>query len=125
LNQDSLNSYTQTRLIRKDKDGKDHTYTGVPVSTLLAKINTPLGKDLRGKNLSQFLLVKAADDYQVIFSLPELDTEFNDNPVILASQVDGQPFPDSEGPFRIIVQNDKKPARCVRQVKELKILKAL
>jgi len=122
FNEDSLKTYPKTEIIRKDKDGKEHSYSGVILSYLLAKIGVPQNGALRGKSLSQYLLVKAYDGYQVVFALPELDSDFSDSPVILANRVDGMPFIDTEGPFRIIVQKDKKPARCVRQVMELRIL---
>lgn len=35
-----------------------------------------MGKELRGENLSKYLLVKCADDYEVLFSLAELDSSF-------------------------------------------------
>lgn len=122
LNEDSLKNYPNTEVKRKDKDGKNHTYSGVLVSILLKKLNVPQGANLRGKSLIQYLLIKAKDDYEVIFALPELDSDFTNSLVILADRVDGNPFPETEGPFRIIVEKDKKPARCVRQVRELRIL---
>src|SRR5262245_19715254 len=73
----------------KDRDGKDHVYTGVPVMDLLQLAGVTTGKQLRGENLSKFLLVKCADGYEVLFSLAELDTGFTDKIVILADSVEG------------------------------------
>ncbi|WP_316803725.1 molybdopterin-binding protein [Pedobacter nototheniae] len=106
---------------RKDRDNKDHQYTGVLLSNLLGQAGATMGKDLRGENLTKFVLIEASDGYQVIFSLAELDSEFSEEKIILADTVDGIALPAADGPFRIIVQNDKKPARCIKQVVSIKI----
>jgi DMSO/TMAO reductase YedYZ molybdopterin-dependent catalytic subunit len=106
---------------RKDRDGKVHHYTGVLLSALLTQAGTTLGKDLRGENLTKYVLVEASDGYQIIFTLAELDTDFTDEKIILADQMDDRPLPLADGPFRIIVQNDKKPARCIKQVTSIKV----
>ena len=122
MNLDSLNKFKQTEVVRKDKDGKDHKYSGVVLSDILQKAGVTSGKDLRGKNLTKFVLIDASDGYEVVFSLAELDKDFTDRTIILADKVDGQPLPAGDGPFRIIVQDEKKPARCIKQVTGIKIL---
>lgn len=118
---DNIKTYQQTTVVRKDRDGKDHTYTGVLLSTLLQKAGVTMGKDLKGENLVKYVLASASDGYQVTFALAELDKEFTDRAIILATQIDGQPLAAGDGPFRIIVQDEKKPARCMKQVTELHI----
>jgi len=103
----------------KDRDGKNYNYSGVPISDILARAGATMGKDLRGENLVKYLVAKAQDGYEVIFSLAELDPDFTDRLVILADQLNGKPIPDGKGPFRIIVQGEKKPARCVFEVTNL------
>ncbi|HEY2580210.1 MAG TPA: molybdopterin-binding protein, partial [Mucilaginibacter sp.] len=85
-----LQQYPQTEVTRKDRDGKDHTYSGVILSAILQKAGVTLGKDLRGENLTKFVLVEASDGYQVVFALAELDRDFTDRTIILASMVDGK-----------------------------------
>src|ERR1700744_5612231 len=116
-----LAQYPQTDVTRKDRDGKDHTYSGVILSAILQKAGVTLGKDLRGENLTKYVLVEASDGYQVTFALAELDKDFTDRTIILASQVDGAPLAAGDGPFRIIVQDEKKPARCIKMVTAIKI----
>jgi hypothetical protein len=79
------------------------------------------GKQLRGKNLTKYMLVKCADGYEVLFSLAELDSSFTDRTVIIADESEGKPLPLEKGPFRLIVPGEKKPARCSFQVTELAI----
>ena len=119
---DSLKQYKQTEVVRKDRDGKDHTYSGVVLADILQKAGVTLGKALRGENLTKYALIEASDGYQVVFALPELDKDFTDRTIILADKVDGQPLAAGDGPFRIIVQDEKKPARCIKQVTGIKIL---
>ena len=106
----------------KDKDGKEHTFKGILLWKVLSSAGVTLGKDLRGENLAKYVLVKASDGYQVIFSLPEIDPEFSDKTILLAYQVDGKPLAANEGPFRLVVPEDKKHARWIRQLSSIQIL---
>ena len=117
-----LQKFEQTKVVRKDRDGNDHTYSGVVLATLLQKAGATLGKDLRGENLTKYVLIDAADGYQVVFALAELDKDFTDRTIILADQMDGKPLPVADGPFRIIVQDEKKPARCMKQVTAMRVM---
>ncbi len=117
-----LQKFTQTTVVRKDRDGIDHTYSGVLLADILKKAGATLGPDLRGENLTKYLLITASDNYQVVFALPELDKGYTDRMIILADQMDGKPLPTGDGPFRIIVQDEKKPARCIKQVTGMKVL---
>ena len=119
---EDLKQYKQTEVIRKDRDGNDHTYSGVILADLLQKAGVTLGKDMRGENLTKYVLVDASDGYQVVFALAELDKDFTDRTIILADMVDGKPLAAADGPFRIIVQNEKKPVRCIKQVTSLKVV---
>lgn len=114
--------YKSTAVVRKDRDGKDHIYSGVKISDLLSKAGVTMGKDLRAENLTKYALVEASDGYQVIFALAELDQEFTDRVIILATEMDHKALPIADGPFRIIVQDEKKPARCIKQVTSIRIL---
>ena len=76
---------------------------------------------MRGKRLASYLLVEAADGYRVVIALPELDPAFTDKQVVLAFLKDGKPLDDKEGPYRIVIPDEKRMARWVRQVTTLKI----
>ena len=119
LTKEGLSKMERTTAILKDKDGKDVPYTGVTVQHILELAGVTMGKQLRGENLAKYLLVKCADGYEVIFSLAEIDHGFTDKVIILADQSRGADLPMDKGPFRIIVQGDKVPARSSFQVKEM------
>jgi DMSO/TMAO reductase YedYZ molybdopterin-dependent catalytic subunit len=99
-------------------------YSGVALTDLLALVNAPLGDSLRGRALATFVTVEALDGYRVLFSIAELDARFTDRVVILADAKDGQPLPATEGPFRLIVAGEKRPARWARQVVRISVARA-
>jgi hypothetical protein len=97
------------------------TFEGVLLSDLLAKVTMPAGENLRGKALAQYLVVEAADGYRTVFALPELDPAFTERRVYLVTKRDGKLLSEREGPFRIVVPDEKRPARLVRQVTAVRV----
>lgn len=91
--------------------GTPANFEGVLLSDVLAKVEAPSGEKLRGKLLSSYLLVEAADGYRAIFSLPEFDAGFTDRKIYLVTSRDGKPLSEKEGPW-------------VRQVMGLRIRQA-
>ncbi|MDQ6477936.1 molybdopterin-dependent oxidoreductase [Dyadobacter sp. LHD-138] len=116
-----LSTFKQVSQKVKERDGKEHEFKGVALIELLEKAGVTTGSKLRGENLAKYVLIKAADGYEVIYALAEIDPEFTSQVIILATEKDGQPIPSGEGPFRIITPNDKKPARWIREVRSIKI----
>ena len=127
-------SGTQTVLARADIEALPHvkvtttasgvpaTFEGVALRAVLEKAGVGFGETLKGKRLASCLLVEAADDYRVVIALPEIDPRFNDKQVILAFLKDGKLLDDKEGPYRIVIPDEKRMARWVRQVTTLKIV---
>ena len=99
-------------------------YSGVAVTDVLALVGAPLADSLRGRSLATYVLAEAADGYRVVFSIAELDSRFTDRVVLLADRKDGQPLPASEGPYRLIVPGEKRPARWARQVVRISLGRA-
>lgn len=119
---ENLKSLKQEKVTAKDLDGKEHVYTGVRLADILDSAGVTLGSQLRGENLAKFVLIRAVDGYEVLFSLPEIDPEFTSQTILLTYTVDGTPLPKGEGPFRVIVPNDKKHARWIREVNSIRVL---
>jgi hypothetical protein len=67
------------------------------------------------------LFVSASDGYHVAYALAEIDPTFAVREIILADKRDGRPLGPKEGPYRIVAPGDKRPARWIRQVTELKV----
>ncbi|HSZ63922.1 MAG TPA: molybdopterin-dependent oxidoreductase [Terriglobales bacterium] len=100
------------------------TFDGVALNSVLEKAGVALGETMKGKRMASYLLAEAADGYRVVFALPEIDPAFGDKRVILAFLKDGKPLDAKEGPYRIVVPDEKRMARWVRQVTTLKIIAA-
>ncbi len=79
---------------------------------------------MRGKNLALYLVVEAADNYRAVFALPELDPAFTERIVLLADRRDDKPLSAAEGALRVVVPDEKRQARWVRQVTSLVIRRA-
>lgn len=122
LCEEELKQMKHVTISTKDREGTVHDYSGVPVAEIFRKAGVTMGKELRGENLAKYLLVTSADNYQVVFSLAELDSAFTDRVVILADAMDGKPLAAGVGPYRIIVPGEKRPARNSFQVVALTVL---
>lgn len=101
---------------------RDHVYTGVPVRDLLAKAGVEFGEKLRGKGLRQVVIVHCRDHYDIVFALAEFDDAFNSRAILLVDRQDGQPLPEGQGPLRLVVPGDKRPARWARMVTSLEVV---
>lgn len=108
--------------VKVTEHGAEATYEGVLVHDLLSRPGVPLGKELRGKALSCYVLATGKDGYAVVFSLTEFDPAFQDSNILLADKRDGKPLDEKEGPLRIVVPHDKKPARSVRMLERLDVV---
>lgn len=98
------------------------TFEGVALRAVLEKAGVEFGHSMRGKRLASCLLVEAADGYRAVIALPELDPDFTAKEVLLAYLQDGKPLDDKAGPYRIVIPEEKRMARWVRQVTKLKIV---
>ena len=98
------------------------TFEGVTLKSVLEKAGVGFGETLRGKRLASCLLAEAADGYRVVIALPEMDPAFTDKKIVLAFLKDGKPLDEKEGPYRIVIPDEKRPARWIRQLTALKIV---
>lgn len=102
--------------------GATATFEGVSLQAVLEKAGVGFGESLKGARLATCLLVEAADGYRAVIALPEIDPAFTNKQIVLAFLKDGKPLDDKEGPYRIVVPDEKRMARWVRQVTTLKIV---
>jgi hypothetical protein len=108
----------------KDHSGKESEFEGVPLVEALKQAGVKFGEGLRGKNLELYLVVEAADGYRAVYALPEVDPAYTDKTILLADKRDGKAMDAKEGPLRIVVPDEKRHARWVRQVTGLVIKRA-
>jgi len=102
-------------------DGKEAEFAGVPLVEVLKLAGVKFGEHLRGKNLALYLVVEAADGYRAVYALPELDPAYTDKIILLADKRAGKPLDEKEGPLRMVIPDEKRQSRWVRQVINLVI----
>src|SRR5262245_35403717 len=76
LSLSEIQSLPSTTVQRKDDKGNGASYEGVAVAEILRRAGVPQDEDLHKEALQLCAVVKAADGYQVVFSLAELDPHF-------------------------------------------------
>src|SRR6516225_2734111 len=101
---------------------KEETYEGVAVQELLHRAGVPQSEKLRGPAMATYVLAEAADGYSVLYSLAELDSDFQDSEVIVADTMNGSPLGEKQGPFKMVAPHDKRPARWIRMLKSLTVV---
>ena len=106
-----------------EQDGTQVQYEGVTLREVLKRAGIPVGKDLRGKAMSSYILAKAHDGYQVLFSIGELGTDFGNASILIADKRDGKPLFGYQGPMRLVCPNDKAGARSVRMLESLEYVR--
>lgn len=119
LSMSDLEKIPHVEASMKNREGQVQKYSGVPVIEILKQAGVTLGKELKGENLTKYMLVRGSDGYEVIFSLAELDPVFTNRVIILADKKDGKPLADGVGPFRLVVPDENRPARSVLEVSHL------
>jgi DMSO/TMAO reductase YedYZ molybdopterin-dependent catalytic subunit len=114
----------KTLTVMNPHDKKKETYEGVLLEELFAKAGVPQGEQLRGASMATYVLAEATDGYRVVFSLAELDSGILESEVIVADTVDGAPLSAQQGPFRLVAPHEKRPARWVRMLKSITVVRA-
>ncbi len=99
----------------------DEEYSGGRLSDLLAKIGAPLGSELRGKALANYIVATGSDGYQSVLALGEVDPSFHPGEVLVADTMNGKPLDAHSGPYKLVVTEDKRPARSVRNLTTIEL----
>ena len=92
------------------------------VQELLRRAGVPQNEKLRGSAMATYVLAEAADGYRVLYSLAELDSDFQDSEVIVADTMNGSPLGEKQGPFKMVAPHDKRPARWIRMLQSLTVM---
>ncbi|GFZ91783.1 molybdopterin-dependent oxidoreductase [Dyella caseinilytica] len=119
------NTLTAMPLTRADTPAIHHEpathWQGVSLEDILQHAGAPSGEQLRGHGMTTIVRITATDHYQVVFSLAELDPMLGNEQVMLADTQDGHPIA-KDGPYRIVVPGDKRPARWIRNVTTIEVI---
>ena len=101
--------------------GRKLSCEGVALVELLRASGAMPAEPLRGAQLSRIAQVRARDGYRAAFSLAELDPSLGNRPVVLTRRCNGADLPPGDGPWRLIVPGESRPARWVRQVESIRV----
>ena len=121
--EDLLHMPRKTLKVTSPHDNKEKTYEGVLLAELLKRAGVPQSSQLRGAAMATYVQADAADGYRVIFSLAELDADFQDSEVTVADTMNGTPLDDKAGPFRLVAPHDKRPARWIKMLQSLTVVR--
>ena len=119
---DSLRRLPQQELRGQIHDGPELVFRGPGLDAVLALAGAPQGHDLRGKALRLVVLAEARDGYAVVYSLAELSPDLGARRAIIAVEQDGQPLDEKDGPMRIVLEGEKRPARWIRQLERIRMV---
>jgi hypothetical protein len=100
----------------------NETYSGVPLADLLSKVGVPLGESVRGRVFLTGVVASGVDGYGVLYSLAEVDPSIHTGDVIVADTVDGKKL-DKDGAFKMVSSEERRPARWVRNLASISVLK--
>lgn len=113
-----------TVTVHNEHSKADEAYSGVRLADLLGKMEAPLGHDLRGAALSGYVVATGSDGYVAVIALAEADPTFHSGEVIVADTLNGAPLDAKSGPFKLVVTEDKRPARWVRNLVSIELKSA-
>ena len=122
LSRSDLEALPHVKVTASEHSSGPVNFEGVTLKSVLERAGVAFGESMKGKRLTNCLLVEAADGYRAVIALAELDPAFTDKQTLLAFLRDGKPLGEKEGPYRIVIPDEKRMARWVRQVTTLKIV---
>jgi hypothetical protein len=98
--------------------GRDVVYEGVSMRELLTRVGVPVGDG----NLAQVgVVVTGADGDQLDFRVSQLDPAFTSRVAVLADRKNGAPLAGNEAPFQLVLSEDERGGRWMRQVVSIEI----
>lgn len=116
----ALGGLPRHEVVTQDR-GLRTTFEGVALRDVLTQAGVRLGDALRGAALAQVIIASAPDGYRVAYAIAELDAAFTDQIVLVADRRNGKPLLPDTGPLQVVVPNDRRPARWIRQVNRIEV----
>ncbi|KXK57316.1 MAG: molybdopterin-dependent oxidoreductase [Chlorobi bacterium] len=104
-------------------DGASHWFHGVRLNELLRRAGVPTGRSLRGDAMNLVMRLSAADGYRITLSLSELEPDFTNRTAIVAYRMGDGALSEKDGPLRLVISGEKRGARMIRQLTEIRIVR--
>ena len=106
----------RTVTVHNGHSNVDEQYAGVAVSDLLARFGVTLLNGGAKAVYHSYLRATGIDGYFVLLSDSEVESAMHTGDVIVATAQDGKPL-GTDGAFKLVSSEDKRPARWVRNLK--------
>jgi hypothetical protein len=108
--------------VKVTQHGQAHAFEGVRLRDLLGRVGYDFGKPLHGRDLAAAVVATGSDGYRAALAVAELDPATRAGEVIVADREDGHPLPPGDGPYRLVLTDDLRPARAVRNVVRIELV---
>ena len=105
--------------VHNTHNSKDESYSGVAVRDLLALVPPPAATKNVSTNM-QVVVAGATDSFHVVLTLCDTNPDCRSGQAIVADMQDGAPIA-ADGAFKLILTEDKKPARWARNLQSLTV----
>lgn len=99
---------------------KDESYSGVAVKDLLAMVAPSKGESPKVSGNMTLIIAGATDGFQVAITLCDTNPECRNGQSIVADTLDGAPL-TTDGAFKLVLSEDRKPARWARNLQSLTV----
>lgn len=97
---------------------------GVALTALLQASGAMPDTPLDTAHLDRYVLVSARTGERTVFSLGELDVTLGDRAVYLLDRCEGALLDDDDGPLRLLVEGDTRPARNLHRIDAITVVAA-
>jgi len=101
--------------------GEKAEFEGAPLVDVLKSVGVEFG-GAQGKRAATTVVIEAMDDYRTALTLLEIDPETTDTQAILADRRDGKPLGENEGPYRLVIPDEKRPIRWIRMIRSMRVV---
>ncbi len=91
------------------------------LSDALQACGVKLGDDLKGRRAATIAILDATDNYRTVLSLLDIDSKTTERKVVIADRRDGKPLDAKEGPYRLVIPDDKRPIRWIRMLRTIRV----
>ena len=115
LSSDTLRGLPRTKFDATAHE-KSHRYEGTDLRDVLHAAGVDRPAESKGALLRRVITAHASDGYVVAFAWAEIDPSIGGKVVWLVDRQDGNEVGPGEGPWRVIVPSESRPARWARQV---------
>lgn len=122
ITREQLRALPQHTAAVTSKDGEVHHYRGALLQRVLNEACPSVAAMDKHARTRTAVKVTAVDGFVAVLGAMELDSTFKARPVLLAWERDGVPLDAHFGPFQLIVPEDLRHSRNVRNVGRVEVI---